>query len=334
MKKKVLILDNGFKKYKPHIIDAFENNKEIEIKTIYNFVNKDEFSFIEKIFLKIRFPLDSSNFNKRINQSVYDFKPDIIVIIKGNNVYPSTLKKIKDEFKKVIILSWTADNMIKKHNSSWFFEKSISLYDVHFTTKSNIINKLTNLGAKKVIFLNKAYSKYHHFPEEFNKIYDFEVLFIGSAEIDRYNSMKYIADNGINVNIYGNMWDKKYKSSTNLKINRKELVGKSYREAISSSKITLCFLRKINDDLQTDRTMEIPACKGFMLAERTNEHINLFKENEEAAYFESNEELLQKVRFYLSNPNKIDKIKNSGYERAVSSKYSFDDMVKEILNNI
>ena len=100
MKKKVLILDNGFKKRKPHLIDAFENNKKIELQTIYNFDNKDKFSFIEKIFLKIRFPLDSSNFNKRIIQSVYDFKPDIIVILKGNNIYPSTLKKIKDEFKK------------------------------------------------------------------------------------------------------------------------------------------------------------------------------------------------------------------------------------------
>ena len=72
------------------------------------------------------------------------------------------------------------------------------------------------------------------------------------------------------------------KSQKNLIIHNKPLEGKLYREAISNSKINLCFLRKANDDLQTDRTMEIPACKGFMIAERTNEQIKLFKEDIEA----------------------------------------------------
>jgi len=334
MKKKVLIVDNGFKEKKPFLIYSFENNTGISVKTIYNFHNKRSYNLLEKIFLKLRQPIDSSGFNKRIIKAVINFKPDIILIIKGNNIFPKTLKIIKSKLKDVGIHSWTADNMIKKHNSSKYFEDSICLYDSHFTTKSNIVDSLFDLGAKKVVFLKKAYSKFHHYPEKYDKEYDYNVLFIGSAEKERYDSMKYIANHGISVNIFGNMWDKNYLSINNLNIHRKALIGESYRKAISSSKISLCFLRKINDDLQTSRTMEIPACRGLMIAERTNEHLQLFKEDKEAIFFDSNKELLDKVIYYLKNPNLAEKIRNAGYNRAISSGYSFDEMTKTILKEI
>ena len=194
MKKKILLIDNGFKKDKPFIINSFEKNESIHLRILYNFLKKEKFSIVERLFNRFRIPLDTSNFNKRILLNVKDFKPDFIVIIKGNNVYRKTLNKIKLNNSNIKIFSWTADNMIKKHNTSRYFDKSINKYDIHFTTKSNIIDKLYLKGAKEVVFLNKAYSKFDHYPEKYDKNYDFNVLFIGSSEIDRFNSMKYVID--------------------------------------------------------------------------------------------------------------------------------------------
>lgn len=40
----------------------------------------------------------------------------------------------------------------------------------------------------------------------------------------------------------------------------------------------------MNYDLQTTRTMEIPACGSLLMAERTIEHEELFKDEEEAVF--------------------------------------------------
>lgn len=327
---KVLIIDNGFKVYKPFLIKSFEEDLNIELKVIYNFETLKKFSLIERIFYKLRFPLDISNFNSRILSISNKFKPNLILIIKGNYVFTSTINKLKSNLDAKIV-SWSADNMIKKHNTSFYFDKSISKYDIHFTTKSNVVETLKKIGARKVVFLNKAFSKYDHFPVEYDINYDFDVLFIGTAARERFITMKYLSENGVKVNIFGNYWSNKYQGNKNLKIHRRPLIGEEYRKAIYSSKITLCFLRKINDDLQTDRSMEIPACKGLMFAERTHEHVNLFREDKEAIFFNSNEELLKKIKFYLANYDLAHNIRNNGYSRCIKSNYDFDNMKNIIL---
>ena len=68
--------------------------------------------------------------------------------------------------------------------------------------------------------------------------------------------MKYLSKYGFKINIYGDGW-KNIKGNKNLILNNTALYNSDYRNAIRSSKITLCFLRKINDDLQTSRSIEI-----------------------------------------------------------------------------
>jgi len=143
--------------------------------------------------------------------------------------------------------------------------------------------------------------------------------------------MYYLAKNGVKINIYSPNWDIKKYNHKNLLIYNKVLVSEEYAGAISCSKIALCFLNKRHRDLHTSKTFEIPACGGFMLGERTPEHLVLFKEGEEAEFFESKEELLAKVTYYLQNEEKRKLIAQAGRNRCLTSGYSYDDRAREII---
>ena len=328
---KVLIINNGHSNlHVPLLINAFEDSKNVNLRVVHNHL-QNTLNFFQKLFYKLRLPINLNKFNERILSALESFVPDIILIIKGNDLYPKTIKKIKSINPTVKIISWSGDHMLKKHNSSIYFKYSIPLYDIHFTSKSNAIEGLYLKGAKKVVFLNKAYYKNLHFYET-NPNLKYDVIFIGSFEEPRYNSIKFLSENGITVNVFGNGWDH-LNSTQNLIIHKKPLEGAKYRQAISSSKVNLHFLRKANEDFQTDRTMEIPACMGFLLAERTKEHTKLFIENEEAVFFNSDTELLQKVKYFLKNEDKRKKVAKSGFKRVTQSDYSYENMIEKIIKS-
>jgi len=156
------------------------------------------------------------------------------------------------------------------------------------------------------------------------------VGFVGAWEKERCESILYLANNGIKVKVYGDGKWKDYKGVNNLEISP-GLFSEDYSKALQAFKISLCFLRKMNNDLQTSRTMEIPACGGFMLAERTTEHLELFEEGKEAEYFSSNEELLEKCQYYLINADKRRMIAKAGTNRCAISGYSNEESIRRML---
>lgn len=300
----------------------------------------DRGNLITKISWKIGFPLDINKVNVKIKKEVINSMPDIIWIEKGNTIFPWTLKKIKQVSPEITIVSYSEDDMYASHNRSLYYRYGLKYYDFVFTTKSYNCDQseLPTLGARRVIFVDKSYDTYQHKPidlsaEDLSK-YGSEVGFIGAFEEERAASILYLARKGVKVRVWGTEWHKMTINHPNLILENHPVYGLEYVKAICATRINLCFLRKMNRDLQTDRTMEIPACQGFMLAERTEEHLRLFTEGEEAAYFGSNEELLQKVRYYLIHEEERQKIAHAGRKRCVDSGYSHHERLKFMLSKV
>lgn len=82
------------------------------------------------------------------------------------------------------------------------------------------------------------------------------------------------------------------------------------------------------------RSFEIPACRGFMLAERTPAHQALFEEGKEAEFFSSVEECADKARFYLDHPESRRAIAQAGYDRSIESDYSLRRRLRDVLQTL
>ena len=162
-----------------------------------------------------------------------------------------------------------------------------------------------------------------------------DVGFIGAWEEERCKSILYLVDHGVKVKVFGDArWNKYANYSPNLTIMGRLLKNEDYCKSLQAFRISLCFLRKMNFDTQTTRSVEIPACGGFMMAELTDEHLNLFAENKEAVYFSSNEELLKKCLYYLNNEQERNAIAIAGRNRTIISGYSNEGMISSIIYSI
>jgi spore maturation protein CgeB len=79
------------------------------------------------------------------------------------------------------------------------------------------------------------------------------------------------------------------------------------------------------------RTFELPACGGFVLAERTEAHQVLFAEDREAAFFGTPDELVAKVRHWLGRDDDRRAIADAAHRKISEGRNTYADRIDEIL---
>ncbi len=295
---------------------------------------------IDRINYRLIYKFDFEKLNTKIIREFKNGNYNLVWIDKGKRIFTETLKNIKKLNPSVKIIHINPDDPFGKFRTGWGnFIKSIPYYDIHFVAREVNVPEYQALGAKRVYVYDRSFDPEIHKPIELTveekKKYGCKVGFIGSWAVEREKSIAYLIGNGIEVAIWGNGWQKgKYWSKLKKYWRGPGLDGIEYAKAINGMDIALHFLRKENRDEQDSRTFEIPACGTFMLAERTKKHEEFFKENEEAVFFDNDDELLEKVKYYLSNSELKSKIALNGLNRSLNSGYSHKERLSKIISLI
>lgn len=291
-----------------------------------------------RVARKIRGPQDRVQANIAIMQEMRRQSFDLLWIDKGLTIHAKTLEFARSCQPLCRIVGYSPDDMLNPHNQSRHFLEGLPLYDFYVTNKSYNVAELRSLGCPIVLFIDKAYDPHTHRPlkvgEADRQRLGGPVGFIGQWEPQRAESLRKLALAGIPVRVWGYTWERMKNVPTGLKLENRPLWGDEYARGICSFDINLCFLRKCNRDLQTCRSIEIPACGAFMLAERTDEHLGLFAESREADFFDDDQELVLKTRYYLDNPDLRREVSARGLTRCLNDGYSYEKRLRQVLECI
>ena len=185
------------------------------------------------------------------------------------------------------------------------------------------------------------------------------VGFLGGWEPRREQFLSPLAKQGVNLKVWGSHWDflrdgrwtprrqivlRQLAGHESVRFHQnailaqclqgEEVHGDDYARALTASQIGLGFLRKVCPDQHTTRTFEIPACGSMLLADRTEEHLAFFEEGREAEFFDSAEELLDKVLFYGEHEIARSRIASAGYQRCLDSRYAYVHRMKAAVERV
>lgn len=260
-----------------------------------------------------------------------------IIVFKGSYVLSETIEEIKA--RGIIIVNINPDNPYNtvRTSANSIIREGIPHYNYYFLWSKEICNRINHtLLNNNAVYLPFAVDKtLIDFQPDFNNInYNYPIAFIANADKERIIQIKALLKYDKNIRkdlfVFGSGW----RNSLEITNKEKQVVGKDYFKTIAQSKINLNFLRKQNKGAHNMRTFEIPACGGFMLHEYSEEAMDLFKADEQAVYFSSIEECLDKIKFYLKQDKIRLKIAQNGYLQAMKYENSYEARVKQIIKLI
>lgn len=240
-------------------------------------------------------------------------------------------------------------------------DEAIGAFDVLVYCKSYERRDYEALG-KPSIYMPLGFCDEVHRPlRSADSTWNCAVGFVGGWEPRRQRMLHAAAGADIELKIWGKYWDflrdgkwtlRRHVvlrqlaggASERVRIHRDELVGRAwqgdeiydddYARALTGTKIGLGFLRIVCPDQHTTRTFEIPACGSMLLADRTQEHREFFEEGREADFFGSEEEFMDKVRFYCNNKSTRARIAAAGYRRCIEGRYAYVHRLKDVVDRI
>ncbi len=188
--------------------------------------------------------------------------------------------------------------------SAWFLD-ALNAYDRVFSVRRRNLDDLRRAGCRHVEYLPFAVDPALSFPETANAremaAYRSDVCFVGGADRDRVPFIAALRNAGLAVALYGDRWDRYPETRSAWRGHASPGV---LRKATAAAAVSLCLVRRANRDGHTMRSFEVPAMGGCMLVEETDEHRDLFGENDVVVrYFQSAGGLAQAAAGLLANPS-------------------------------
>lgn len=331
---KILIIGPEFFGYNESVEKSYkELGYETKIFNYYDGYEGKKNEIICKEFSKIGFTYFKDKYDEKLNREIlqvyYEYNPEVVLFIKGNQIHKNTLLKMKDS-KKIL---WMMDSIYTVPESV----ENVELYDYRFMFEATDVEKLREKGIESY-FLPLAVDP-HNYYEIHNVEKDIDLLFIGQLYDNRKELFeKLIKDfKNLNIVIYGKYtklrkpytFIKYYTKNRSKYFTNKFISVDKVNGLYARSKICLNLHHKQSKQGCNPRFFEITSSGAFQIVD----DIPYIKENygDVSVTFSNYEELKKQIDLYLKDEYKrIESINKS--KAKILEGNLFIDRVRDIIN--
>ena len=275
---------------------------------------------------------------RRILERIRHQEFNLVWVDGGGLIGPSLVQELKNRYGTVI--NYNADDPYgHRDGRRWrLYLKAVSHYDLVVVVRDCNVSEAIARGARKVLRVHRCADEIAHSPrqisEEDRRLWSSEVAFVGTWMPERGPFMARLIELGVPLSIYGDRWAKArewpllrlYWRGPGL------YVDDDYAKAIQCAKVNLGLLSKGNRDLVTQRSFEIPCLGGVLCAERTVEHAKLYRENEEAVFWDSPEECTRQCFRLLNDEDYRQRVMKGGRARCLQNRTTNQNILPAIID--
>lgn len=312
--KKILIVIASYSAYRNPLEKAL---KALNIKT--NHFDNRKTTLYEKLFfaLSIIYPpfydFATSHINKRLLKKIDQFKPDLVIVSKGENILSETVSKISE---KTIIVNWFTDYFADyKRIREW-----ISAYNVFFTGDRTDVKSYRKKGYKNLYCLPYAGPLFTTGTSK--KKYD--VVFIGTFNKTR----EYLFDNLDQLNL--KIWGDKRWGKSKLKNN---YMGKwlNFNEMMRVLKDSKIVINNHQNRVLNMRVYEATAAGALLITDYSPDLPLMYKIGIEVVVYNNKIDLYEKVKHYLERDIQRERIANAGCNR-VKKEHNYSNRLQKMFS--
>ena len=267
--------------------------------------------------------------------------PELVWVNGGELIGAAAANKLR-QFGAPVIL-YNNDDPTGKRDGRRFDSLLAALpaYDLCAVLREPNVGEFYAHGARAVHRVWMSYDEALHRPfesiEEIPAGFRSEVAFIGTwiPGERRDEFMLSLVKRGVPLSIWGDAWQRSPNWPQIKHVWRgQSIYGRNYVAAVQGSKLALGLLSKGNRDLHTTRSAEIPYAGGLLCAQRTSEHLAMYKEGEEAVFWESADECAAVCRSLLADPALRERIRASGKARAEAGGFGNEAILSDIIQRL
>lgn len=284
---------------------------------------------------------------KRLNRDLIatalQFQPEMLFVYRGTHVTRETLRAIKKPLPDCVLVGYNNDDPFSPtypHYLWRHFLRAIPVYDLMLAYRHANLDEYRNAGARRVELLRSWFVPERNHPVELSQAeksrFEADVVFVGHYEDDqRLDCLEEIARQEIRLRLFGPGydWDPVIRKSPvlNRLVPVRLVWGEDYNRALCGAKIALCFLSKLNRDTYTRRCFEIPATGTLMLSEYSDDLSGLYEKSVEADFFRNQEEMMEKIRYYLANDEVRKRVAFAGHRRAIEDGHDVVSRMRQLI---